>query len=160
MLRRLWPGWRKALILVQPDTVVRWHIAGFRLYWKWLSRRRIGGGRRCVSRGLRELIFRMVVENKTWGAPRIHGELRMLGFDISERTALRWMRKAPRRPDPAKHRAASWLEQTNSGGPESDRSEHPRQGCLDAEAWWSASSIGSGSLSRQFVSESTYSSNE
>ena len=100
MLRRLWPGWHRALILVQPDTVAGWHRAGFRLYWKWLSRRRRRGGRRCVSRELRELIFRMVVENKTWGAPRIHGELRMLGFDISERTVLRWMRKAPGAPIP------------------------------------------------------------
>ena len=59
-------------------------------------------GRRCVSRELRELIFRIVAENRTWGAPRIHGELKMLGFDISERTVLRWMRKAPRVPEPAK----------------------------------------------------------
>jgi transposase InsO family protein len=51
---------------------------------------------------LRELIFRMVAENPTWGAPRIHGELKMLGFDISERTVLRWMRKAPRNPESAK----------------------------------------------------------
>jgi putative transposase len=51
---------------------------------------------------LRELIFRMVAENRTWGAPRIHGELKMLGFDISERTVLRWMRKAPRDPEPVK----------------------------------------------------------
>jgi transposase InsO family protein len=51
---------------------------------------------------LRELIFRMVVENPTWGAPRIHGELKMLGFDISERSVLRWMRKAPRNHEPAK----------------------------------------------------------
>jgi hypothetical protein len=55
-----------------------------------------------VSRELRELIFRMVTANRMWGAPRIHGELKMLGFDISERTVLRWMRKAPRRPEPAK----------------------------------------------------------
>jgi putative transposase len=48
---------------------------------------------------LRDLIFRMVAENRTWGAPRIHGELEMLGFDISERSVLRWMRRAPRTPD-------------------------------------------------------------
>jgi transposase InsO family protein len=59
-----------------------------------------------VSRELRELIFRMVAENGTWGAPRIHGELKMLGFDISERTVLRWMRRAPRNPEPAKRWAA------------------------------------------------------
>ena len=63
-------------------------------------------GRKCVSSELRELIFRMVAENPTWGAPRIHGELKMLGFDISERTVLRWMRKAPRSPEPANRRAA------------------------------------------------------
>ena len=55
-----------------------------------------------MSKELHELIFRMVTENHTWGAPRIHGELKMLGFDISERTVLRWMRKAPRSPEPAK----------------------------------------------------------
>ena len=101
MLRRLWPGWRQALVLVRPETVVRWHRAGFKLYWQGLSRHRSGAGRRCVSKELRQLIFRMVAENPTWGAPRIHGELKMLGFDISERTVLRWMRKAPRNPEPA-----------------------------------------------------------
>jgi putative transposase len=106
MLRRLWPRWKQALILVQPETVVRWHRAGFKLYWKWISRHRTRVGRRCVSRELRELIFRMTAENRTWGAPRIHGELKMLGFDISERTVLRWMRKATRNPEPAKRWAA------------------------------------------------------
>ena len=102
LLRRIWPGWKTALVLVQPDTVVGWHRAGFKLYWKWLSRHRNRIGRKRISTELRELIVRMVVENPTWGAPRIHGELKMLGFDISERTVLRWMRKAPRNPEPAK----------------------------------------------------------
>jgi len=106
ILRRCWPGWKKALILVQPETVVRWHRAGFKLYWTWLSRHRVCAGRKPVSRQLRELIFRMVAENPSWGAPRIHGELKMLGFDLSERTVLRWMRKAPRNPEPAKRWAA------------------------------------------------------
>jgi hypothetical protein len=97
LLSRLWPDWKNALAPVQPDTVVRWHRAGFKMYWKWLSRHRNCAGRRGVSRELRELIFRMVAENRTWGAPRIHGELMVLGFDISERTVLRWMRKAPGR---------------------------------------------------------------
>jgi hypothetical protein len=101
-LRRLWPGWKRALILVQPETVVRWHRAGVKLYWTWLSRHRSRLGRKCVSKELRELIFRMVAENPTWGAPRIHGELKMLAFDISERSVLRWIRKAPRDPEPAK----------------------------------------------------------
>jgi transposase InsO family protein len=108
-LRRLWPGWRRALILVQPDTVLRWHRAGFKLYWKWLSRKHEVVGRKPTRKELRELIFRIVAENRTWGAPRIHGELRMLGFDISERTVLRWMRKAPRNTEPAK-RWATFLK--------------------------------------------------
>jgi hypothetical protein len=101
ILRRLWPEWMHALILVQPETVVRWHRAGFKLYWTWLSQRRVRAGRKCVSKELRELIFRMVAENSTWGAPRIHGELKMFGFDLSERIVLRWMRRAPRSPEPA-----------------------------------------------------------
>jgi hypothetical protein len=63
-------------------------------------------GRKCVSRELRELIFGKDAENLTWGAPRIQGELRMLSFDISERTVLRWMRKEPRNPKPARRWAA------------------------------------------------------
>ena len=106
ILRRLWPEWKHALILVQPETVVRWHRAGFKLYWTWLSRRRVRAGRKYVSKELRELIFRMVAENSTWGAPRIHGELKMLGFDLSERTVLRWKRRAPRSPERAKRLAA------------------------------------------------------
>jgi hypothetical protein len=90
------------LILVQQETVVRWHRAGFKLYWNWISRKRARVGRKSTSKQLRELIFRRVTENPTWRAPRIHGELMMLGFDISERTVLRWMRKAPRNPEPAK----------------------------------------------------------
>jgi putative transposase len=101
-LLRLWSKWKQALVLVQPETVVRWHRAGFKLYWKWISRHRARASRRCVSREVKELIFRMVAENSTWGALRIHGELKMLGFDFSERSVLRWMRKAPRNPEPAK----------------------------------------------------------
>ena len=89
VLRRLWRGWKRALILVQPETVVRWRRAGFKAYWSWLSRHRTRMSRRCVSKELRNLIFRIVAENPTWGAPRIHGELTMLGFDVSERTVLR-----------------------------------------------------------------------
>lgn len=105
LLRRFWPRWRSVLVLVQPETVVDWHRSGFKLHWKWISRHRSPAGRRCVSKELRDLIFQMVAENRTWGAPRIHGELKILGFDISERTVLNWMRKAPRPPKPAKQ----WL---------------------------------------------------
>ena len=106
LLRRVWSEWKRVLLLVHPETVIRWHRAEFKLYWTWLSRHRVRVGRKCVSKELRELIFHMVAENHTWGAPRIHGELKMLGFDISERTVLRWMRKAPRNPEPANRWAA------------------------------------------------------
>ena len=86
-------------------TVVRWHKAGFRLYWKLISRVRRPVGRGQASEEVRELIFRMVVENPTWGAPRMHGELLMLSFDVSERTISRWMKRATRDPEPAKR----WL---------------------------------------------------
>lgn len=68
---------------MEPSTVKRWHRKGFKLYWKWVSRHRTKVGRKPLSKELRELIFRMVAENPTWGAPRIHGELTMLGFDVS-----------------------------------------------------------------------------
>ena len=106
-LSRFWPGWKQSLLIVQPETVVRWHRAGFKLYWKWISRRRVRVRKKAnEQRNCAYLIFRMVAENPTWGAPRIHGELKLLGFDISERTVLRWMRKAPRNPEPAKRWAA------------------------------------------------------
>ncbi len=100
-IRRFWTAWQQSLIAVTPETVVRWHRGGFRLYWKLISKARRPVGRRQTSKEVRELIFRMVVENPTWGAPRIHGELLMLGFDVSERTVSRWMKRAPRDPEPA-----------------------------------------------------------
>src|ERR1019366_8236541 len=105
LARRFWSEWNQALIVVTPETVVRWHRAGFRLYWKLISKVRRPIGRRQIPKEVRELIFRMVAENPTWGAPRIHWELLMLGFDISERTISRWMKRAPRDPEPAKR----WL---------------------------------------------------
>jgi putative transposase len=102
---RFWSAWKEALIVVTPETVVRWHRAGFRFYWRWISRVRKPAGRRSVSNEVRDLIFKMVAGNSAWGAPRIHGELLMLGFDVSERTISRWMKRAPRDPQPAKR----WL---------------------------------------------------
>ena len=103
--RRVWSAWKQSLIIVTPETVVRWHRSGFRMYWRLISRVRRQVGRKQTPREVRELIFRMVAENPTWGAPRIHGELLMLGFDLSERTISRWMKRAPKNPDRAKH----WL---------------------------------------------------
>src|SRR5207302_5162379 len=99
--RRFWGAWKQSLVLVNLETVVRWHRAGFRLYWSLISKARKQVGRKQLSAEVRELIFRMVRENKTWGAPGIHGELLMLGFDVSERTISRWMKRAPRDPQPA-----------------------------------------------------------
>jgi putative transposase len=103
--RRFWSGWKQFLVIVLPETVVRWHQAGFQLYWRLISRFRGRAGRKRISEEIRDLLFQMVAENPTWGAPRIHGELLMLGFDVSERTISRWMRKAPRNPELAKR----WL---------------------------------------------------
>ena len=103
--RRFCSGWKQSLIIVTPETVVRWHRAGFRLYWRLISRASRQVGRRPTSQQVREWIFRMVVENPSWGAPRIHGELLMFGFDLSERAVSRWMKRAPRNPEPAKR----WL---------------------------------------------------
>jgi putative transposase len=103
--RRVSSAWKHSLIIVTPETVVRWHRTGFRMYWRLISKARTKVGRRQMPKEVRELIFRMVAENPTWGAPRIHGELLMLGFDLSERTISRWMKRAPRDPD----RAKRWL---------------------------------------------------
>lgn len=104
-LHRFWPSWKKVLIVVSPDTVVHWHRAGFQLYWQLISRVPKPVGRRPVTKEIRELVFNMVAENPTWRAPRIHGELAILGFDVSERSVSRWMLRAPRTPDPAQR----WL---------------------------------------------------
>jgi hypothetical protein len=105
LVRRCWSSWKQALLVVTPETVVRWHSAGFRCYWRVISKVRKPVGRRQTSKEVRDLIFQMMAENPSWGAPRIHGELRMLGFDVSERTISRWMKRTSRNPDPAKR----WL---------------------------------------------------
>ena len=80
-------------------------LPAFRLYWAWPSRTRRVGRKRPLTKDLRDLIFRMVAESPTWGAPRIHGEILKLGFDISERTVSRWLKRANHNPDPARR----WL---------------------------------------------------
>jgi putative transposase len=90
LLRRPWSRWVQALAIVEPDTVVRWHRAGFRIYWNWLSRRGKRSGRPPLPREVRALIRRMATENP-WGAPSIHGELLCLGFDVSERSVSRYL---------------------------------------------------------------------
>jgi len=97
LLRLSWSRWAQALTIVEPDTVVRWHRAGFRIYWNWLSRRGKRPGRPLLPLEVRALIQRMATENP-WGAPRIQGELFGLGFDVSERSVSRYLRSLPRAP--------------------------------------------------------------
>ena len=108
-LRRLYSDWADALILVRPETVVSWHRAGFRLFWRWRSRQ---PGRPKMTLEIRELIRRMKAENPTWGAPRIHGELLQLGFDVSEPTVSRYLQGLKRRHD--KNKAKRWLAFLNN----------------------------------------------
>jgi len=95
-LSNRWAGWRQALYLVRPETVIRWHRQGFRAFWTWKSRRgRVGRPR--VGSELADLVRAMALANPLWGAPRIHGELLKLGLDVSQRSVARLM---PRRPKP------------------------------------------------------------
>jgi len=100
-LSSLWPGWTGALIIVKPATVVSWHRAGFRLFWRWRSRSGQPGRPR-ISQEIRQLIRRMKADNPSWGAPRIHGEVRHLGFEISEPTVSRYLRRLKRHHDEGK----------------------------------------------------------
>src|SRR5436190_11946982 len=88
-MTRLWPSLLGAARVVQPETILRWHRAGFRRYWRWKSGNR--AGRPKIDRGLRELIQRMSRENTKWGASRIHGELLMLGFEVAQSTVSKYM---------------------------------------------------------------------
>ena len=96
-LKRIWKGWEGPLEIVKPQTVVGWHREGFKLYWRWISRTKKPGRPR-ASLEIRRLIKRLAKENPTWRAPRIHSELLLLGFDVSERTISRYIPK--RKPDP------------------------------------------------------------
>jgi hypothetical protein len=95
-LSRLWVGWRAALVLVRPATVVRWHRQGFRLFWRWKSRAK--PGRPPVDAEVRWLIRRMSAENPLGGAPRIRAELRLLGHAVAESTVARYMARGKGKP--------------------------------------------------------------
>src|ERR1700688_1337591 len=96
-LYRWVPSILKVLTIIRPETLVRWHRAGLRCYWRWKSRRQ--GGRPRIDTELRALIRRMSVENPLWGAPRIHGELLKLGFEIAQSSVVKYMVK--RRASPS-----------------------------------------------------------
>src|SRR5467141_4677807 len=86
-LYRWFPTVLKAIMIIRPETLVRWHRAGFRRYWRWKSRPL--GGRPPIDTELRALIRQMSTENQLWGAPRIHGELPKLGFSVAQSTVAK-----------------------------------------------------------------------
>jgi len=96
---RLFPCLLDAAVIFKPETLLRWHRGGFRLFWRWKSRRR--PGRPAVSSEIRGLVRQMSRENPLWSAPRIHGELLKLGIDISQSSVAKYMERS-RRPG---HRA-------------------------------------------------------
>jgi transposase InsO family protein len=90
-LYRWFPSILQVLTIFRPETLVRWHRAGFRCYWRWKSRSR--GGRPQIETDLRALIRQMSMENPLWGAPRIHGELLKLGFEVAQSSVAKYMAK-------------------------------------------------------------------
>src|SRR6266567_4352815 len=93
-LHRLFPSLLNAVTIVQPETIIRWHRTGFRLYWRWKSRSR--GGRPKVPVEIRRLIREMSLANRLWGAPRIHGELLKLGIEVAQSTVAKYMARSGR----------------------------------------------------------------
>jgi hypothetical protein len=105
LARRWYSGWRDLVLIVQPETVLRWHREGWRAYWRWRSRPRRTGGREPISAEVRALIRRMASENSVWGQRRIQAELARLGFKVSaqvlchqQRLRLEERRDRPRHP--------------------------------------------------------------
>ena len=98
-LYRLFPSLLGAAVIFKPETLVRWHRGGFRRYWRWKSRRRVG--RPLVPAAIRDLVRAISRDNPLWGAPRIHGELQKLGIDIAQSTVAKYMprRRGPPGPD-------------------------------------------------------------
>ncbi len=98
LLSWIWKDWKSVLIVVKPETVIRWHRKGFKLFWAYKSRKK-GVGRPLLDSETRELIKKMARENPLWGAPRIHGELLKLGHDVHERTVSKIIKRfRPRKP--------------------------------------------------------------
>jgi putative transposase len=88
ILSQLWKNWREVLIIVKPETVIKWHRQGFKLYWRWKSK--VPVGRPKIDMEIRELIGKMSRENPLWGVPRIQAELRLLGYDVAESTVAKY----------------------------------------------------------------------
>jgi transposase InsO family protein len=93
-LYRLFPSVLSAISVIEPETVIRWHRMGFRLYWRWKSRSR--GGRPKIQGEIRRLIREISLANRLWGAPRIHGELLKLGIEVAQSTVAKYMARRGR----------------------------------------------------------------
>jgi hypothetical protein len=102
LLSRWWPQWRARLLIVQPETILRWRRSGWLALWRYRSSGRWRGGRPRVSDEVRNLIRQMARENFLWGAPRIYGELLMLGYTVSQATVSRYL------PAPGRRSTQSW----------------------------------------------------
>lgn len=89
VLSNLWRDWRSVLVIVKPETVIKWHRQGFKCYWRWKSRAGCVGRPR-IDQEIRDLIRRMSHENPTWGAPRIRAELNLLGYKVAESTVAKY----------------------------------------------------------------------
>jgi len=96
LLYRLWPGVMEAIVIVQPETIVRWHRHGFRAFWRWKSQGRPGRPR--VRKEFRDLIREVSIANPLWGAARIHGELLKVGIEVAQSTVAKYMVKGRRPP--------------------------------------------------------------
>ena len=90
-LYRLWPGVLNSIVIVKPNTVVRWHRRGFKAFWRWKSRGHAGRPR--LSQDIRDLIREVSLANPLWGAPRMHGELLKVGIDVAQSTVAKYMIK-------------------------------------------------------------------
>ena len=128
-LYRWFPSILKAITSFRPETLVRWHRAGFRRYWRWKSRNL--GGRPQIAVELRALIRRMSVENLLWGAPRIHGELLKLGFAIAQSTVANGMDRPCSRPQRHAESVGGLLKSTR-------RTRHAQQSrhCSRTHHWY------------------------
>ena len=84
LMMDLLSNWKERMFIVKPETVIKWHRTAFKFYWRWKSKSK--GGRPKVTREVINLIKQIANENPSWGAPRIHGELKKLGFNLSEST--------------------------------------------------------------------------
>jgi putative transposase len=106
ILSRIFKDWQQTLVMVKPQTVIDWHRRGFRLYWRFKSRRR-EPGRPPISKEVQKLIKEMLSANTGWGAPRVHAELLKLGIVVDETTVSRWIRRF-RKTMPTKPPSQTW----------------------------------------------------